>query len=97
MDSGFALFAAAVACSVASIAFLGWTDPKRTSQRMSTEGRLRLFRKASLFGSILPGLWLLFWHDGGYFLMWLGLVAVVGWAVALLLRQRNSSGRVSPG
>ena len=84
-------------CSVASIAYLGWTDPKRRTQRMSTAGRLRLLRVAGVFGSILPGLWLLFWHDGGYFLMWLGLVAVVGWVVALVLQQRNSSGRASPG
>lgn len=97
MDSGFALFAAAVVCSVASIAFLGWTDPKRRSQRVSSAGRLRVLRTASLFGSILPGLWLLFWHDGGYFLMWFGLVAVVGWIVALVLRQRRLSGRASQG
>lgn len=85
-------FVASIACSTACVACLGATDPKRRGARGSVQTRLARLRQACLIGGLAPGLWLVVQQEGAYFLMWMGYVAVLGWAVALVLQKRGSGG-----
>ena len=88
MDAGLVSFIAVLACSTASLAVLGATDPKRRGQRGDGSVAMRTLRAGSLAACLLPGLWPLMRAEGGYFLMWVGYLTVCGWVVALLLQRK---------
>lgn len=78
----------AVAVSLAGLAYLSGTDPKRR----------RAFRLPPAASShprvgwavvLLPGLVLPFLAGGGGFTVWIGAVSVVGWAIAALAPERT--------
>ncbi|MEM7427068.1 MAG: hypothetical protein AAF441_13310 [Pseudomonadota bacterium] len=90
MAANLATFTASIACSTACIAYLGLSDPKRRGVRGSANAKLSRKRVLGLIGSLAPGLWLLVQLEGAYFLMWFGYVAVLGWAIALILQKRGA-------
>lgn len=75
-----------VALSIFSLMFLGLSDPKRLGQRKTTN-KLIVSRRYLVALALLPGLWLLINQEGAFFLIWLGVVTVTGWVLALLLKQ----------
>lgn len=79
----------AVAVSLAGIAYLTATDPKRrrTFHRPRVEGRRA---RAGWAAVVLPGLLVPVWGGGAGFVIWLGTVSVVGWVVAAVSPERSA-------
>lgn len=92
MSTSLVAFAVALLVSTAALAYLGLRDPKRLGLKAEAARHLRTMRIACVICCLAPGGWLLF-EGGGYFLMWFGYVAVIGWIVALALQKRETGAR----
>lgn len=83
------IFLILLAISVLCLIALGFTDPKRNKSRAYETSRNRFSRYGLVLLSLLPGIWMLFVQEGSYFLIWLGVLTIAGWLVALSLQKLN--------
>lgn len=73
------------AVTIAALAALALTDPKRRRMRQSQSPLIALTRYLALAAALLPGLWLLVTLQSASLFIWLGAAALGGWCLTLLL------------
>lgn len=80
---------AAIFVSGGLILMLGLGDPKRRRAARMQAGHGVTSRRLITVAALLPGMAFLSHGDAAAFLLWLGGVAVAGWAITLLLAARS--------
>lgn len=79
------LVAICSAVTIAGLAILALTDPKRRGMRQTHSPLMAGIRSLALAIALLPGLWLLVSLQSASLFIWLGAAALGGWCLTMLL------------
>lgn len=86
------IVAIAGAVTVAGLIVLALTDPKRRRTRHRSSAVTTFVRYLASAVALLPGIWLLVTLQAASLFIWLGVAALSGWGLTMILPRTSMKG-----